>query len=71
MPIYQKLIILFVVLSYMIVSEGERIEHSERLESLELYQTNESVSTGKRVKLVDKRYKKHIHYYNNRPKPEK
>jgi len=44
MPTWQKVIILLVVLLYMIVNEGERIENSERIGELEKFKETNTPS---------------------------
>lgn len=53
MPTWQKVTILLVVLLYMIVNEGERIEDRVRIIKLEEYKANNN-----------NRFAEHTHYYD-------
>ena len=58
MPIWQKIIIFFVVILYMVVNESERIETRRELD--------EEISIRKSWF-----YTEHEHFYNGPPKPAK
>jgi len=73
MPTWQKVIILLVVLLYMIVNEGERIENSERIGELEKFKETNTFLQFKqheRLNSSNDRFVEHIHIYSTgKPKP--
>ena len=72
MPIWAKVILVAMIMLYMIVNEGERIETRRVLEeNIKLQkQLNEEFSY-KVTKLENKNlyYNEHEHYYNGKSKP--